>query len=364
MTGSDDRPFNTGRMLLDARTVEIWRTLTNRAMRSFEARHLGYSDPCGFIELRRAICEYLRAARAVRCDPDQIIVTAGSQHAFDITIRVLLHPGDEVWIEDPGYPLTHHALLAAGAKVRPIPVDAQGVDVGSAIKSAPRATAAVVTSSHQFPTGVVLSMARRLELLAWAGKAGAWIIEDDWASEYRYSGRPLASLQGLDEGGRVIYLGTLNKTLFPGLRIGYVVVPRQLLDAFIGARYLMDRQPPSLQQTVLAEFMQDGFLAAHIRRMRLKYLNQRDALVGELTRLANSRFTVDVPDQGMHVVAYLKSGHSDVEIERAAREHGVVVRAMSRLYVKASPHSALLLGFSGYPPQRLIPAAARLAEFV
>ncbi|WP_146751237.1 aminotransferase class I/II-fold pyridoxal phosphate-dependent enzyme, partial [Pseudomonas aeruginosa] len=127
-----------------------------------------------------------------------IIVTAGSQHAFDITIRVLLRPGDEVWIEDPGYPLTHHALLAAGAKVRPIPVDAQGVDVGSAIKSAPRAIAAVVTSSHQFPTGVVLSMARRLELLAWAGKAGAWIIEDDWASEYRYSGRPLASLQGLD----------------------------------------------------------------------------------------------------------------------------------------------------------------------
>ena len=364
MTGSDDRPFNTGRTLLDARTVEIWRTLTNRAMRSFEPRHLGYSDPCGFIELRRAICEYLRAARAVRCDPDQIIVTAGSQHAFDITIRVLLRPGDEVWIEDPGYPLTRHALVAAGAKVRPIPVDAQGVDVGSAIKSAPRATAAVVTSSHQFPMGVVLSMARRLELLAWAGKAGAWIIEDDWASEYRYSGRPLASLQGLDEGGRVIYLGTLNKTLFPGLRIGYVVVPRQLLDAFIGARYLMDRQPPSLQQTVLAEFMQDGFLAAHIRRMRLKYLNQRDALVGELARKANSCFTVDVPDQGMHVVAYLKSGHSDVEIERAARERGVVVGAMSRLYVKASPRSALLLGFSGYPPQRLIPAAARLAEFV
>ncbi len=162
----------------------------------------------------------------------------------------------------------------------------------------------------------------------------------------------------------MIYLGTLNKTLFPGLRIGYVVVPRQLLDAFVGARYLMDRQPPSLQQTVLAEFMQDGFLAAHIRRMRLKYLNQRDALVGELTRRANSRFTVDVPDRGMHIVAYLKSGHSDVEIEPAARERGVVVRAMSRLYVKASPRSALLLGFSGYPPQRLIPAAARLAEFV
>ena len=362
MTGDDDRPFNTGRMLLDARTVEIWRTLTNRAMRSFEARHLGYSDPCGFIELRRAICEYLRAARAVRCEPDQIIVTAGSQHAFDITIRVLLRPGDEVWIEDPGYPLTHHALVAAGAKVRPIPVDAQGVDVGSAIKSAPRATAAVVTSSHQFPTGVVLSMARRLELLAWAGKADAWIIEDDWASEYRYSGRPLASLQGLDEGGRVIYLGTLNKTLFPGLRIGYVVVPRQLLDAFVAARYLMDRQPPGLQQEVLAAFIGDGHLASHIRRMRSLYRDQRDRLVEVLRRRAGDLLEVEPPDQGMHLVAYLRPGLSDTAVERAALEEGVIVRALSRLYLRGRARQGLLLGFSGYPTASIGSAAGRLAK--
>ena len=338
--------------------------LTNRAMRSFGACHLGYSDPRGFIELRSAICEYLRAARAVRCDPEQIIVTAGSQQAFDIAMRVLLRSGDTAWVEDPGYPLTHQALVAAGVKPHPIPVDAQGVDVGSAIRSAPKANAIIVTSSHQFPTGAVLSMGRRLELLAWADETGAWIIEDDWASEYRYSGRPLASLQGLDDGERVIYLGTLNKTLFPGLRIGYAVVPHQLLGAFVNARYLMDRQPPTLQQTVLAEFMQEGFLAAHIRRMRLKYLNQRDVLVEELTRQASSHLTIDAPDQGMHLIAYLKSGHSDVEIEQAARERGIVVRAMSRLYKKAPPRSALLLGFSGYSPQHLVPAAARLAAVV
>jgi GntR family transcriptional regulator/MocR family aminotransferase len=361
---SQDRPFNTARMLVDARTVEAWRMLTNRAMRSFGAHHLTYSDPSGFIELRRAICEYLRVARAVRCDPDQIIVTAGSQQALDIATRVLLRPGDEVWIEDPSYPLTYHALSAARMKLCPVPVDAHGMNVGSAIRSASRAAAAVVTSSHQFPTGVVMSMARRLELLDWASKTGAWIIEDDWASEYRYSGRPLASLQGLDDGERVIYLGTLNKTLFPGLRVGYVVPPRQLLGAFVNARYLMDRQPPSLQQIVLAEFMQEGFLAAHIRRIRLRYLKQRDALVAELARRASFHLTVDAPDQGMHLVAYLKDGHSDVEIERIARESGIVVRAMSPLYKKAPRRSALLLGFSGYPPQRLIPAAVRLAAVV
>jgi len=364
ITQNDDRPFNTARLFVDARTVEIWRKLTNQMMRSFSPDHLGYSDPCGLIALRIAISEYLRAARAVRCDPEQIIVTAGSQQALDIAIRVLLHPGDEIWVEDPGYPLTHHALTAAGMKLRPIPVDEDGIDVSAAVRLAPKAAAAVVTPSYQFPTGGVLSMTRRLELLAWARKTGSWIIEDDWASEYRYSGRPLASLQGLDESERVIYFGTMNKTLFPGLRIGYAVVPRKLLEAFARTRYLMDRHPPSMQQTVLAEFMRHGFLAAHIRRMRLIYRNQRDALAYELQRRGGEHLTVDTPDQGMHLIAYLRRGLSDVEVEQVASESGIVVRAMSPFYKKASPRSGLLLGFSGYPPQLLIPAAARLARII
>lgn len=363
-SGSEDRPFNTTRMLVDARTAEVWRKLTNQALRSFGTDHLAYSDPCGFMELRTAICDYVRAARAVRCEPEQIIVTAGSQQALDIAIRVLLRRGDEVLVEDPGYPLTQHALVAAGIKLRPIAVDKEGMDVGQAIRSAPRATAAVVTPSLQYPTGVVLSMARRLELLDWARERGGWIIEDDWASEYRYSGRPLASLQGLDDGERVIYFGTLNKTLFPGLRIGYAVVPRRLLEAFAGVRYLMDRQPPSLQQAVLAEFMRQGHLAAHIRRMRLVYRKQRDALAGELARRLGQQLTVDTPDQGMHLVANLRSGLSDIEIEKTALQSGVVVRAMSPLYRKAPPRSALMLGFCGYSPQRLVHATARLAAVI
>jgi GntR family transcriptional regulator/MocR family aminotransferase len=358
----DDRPFNTGRTLVDARTAEVWRLLTNRSLRSFGSSHLGYSDPCGFIELRTAICEYLRAARGVRCDPEQVIVTAGTQQAVDIAIRVLLCPGDEVWVEDPGYPLIHGALAAAGARLRPVPVDVQGMDVAAAIRMAPKAAAAVVTPSHQFPMGVTLSMARRLELLDWARRARAWIIEDDYASEYRYAGRPLASLQGLDDGGRVIYVGTLNKTLFPGLRIGYAVVPHALLRAFVSARYLMDRQPPSLSQIVAAEFMQQGYFAAHIRRMRLVYRDLRDRLAAELSHRTGAYVTLDVPDQGIHMVAYLSRGRSDVEVELSARRNGVVVRAMSRLYRQAPPRSGLILGFTGYPHALMVPAVMRLAR--
>jgi GntR family transcriptional regulator / MocR family aminotransferase len=210
----------------------------------------------------------------------------------------------------------------------------------------------------------VLSMARRLELLAWARKKSAWIVEDDYASEFRYGGRPLASLQGLDEGERVIYIGTFNKALFPGLRMGYAVVPRGLLRAFVAARYLMDRQPPTLSQAVVTAFMQEGHFAAHLRRIRLMYRDQRDQLVAALKTRLGADLTVEAPDQGMHLVAYTRRGLSDVAIERAGREHGVIVRAMSRLHVAAAPPSALVLGFSGYPSRSIIPAVERLAHVI
>jgi GntR family transcriptional regulator/MocR family aminotransferase len=361
---SDARPFNTGRTLIDARTAETWRSLTHRAVRRLGANDLGYTDPAGLAELRANICDYLRAARAVRCDPDQIVITAGTQQAIDIAIRVLLAPGDEVWVEDPGYPLTHAQLLLAKARPHPIPVDAQGLIVAAGLHTAPRARAAFVTPSHQFPTGVALSMARRLDLLAWARRYGAFIVEDDYTSEFRYSGPPLASLQGLDDTERVIYIGTLNKALFPGLRIGYAVVPRALLQAFVGARYLIDRQPATLQQAVVCEFMQQGHFGAHIRRMRQLYREQRDALAATLMRRAPDQLDVAVPDQGMHLVAYLCDGSSDIAIEAAAQRVGIVVRAISRFYRAAHPRPGLMLGFSGFPRQLIVPSAARLAALV
>jgi GntR family transcriptional regulator / MocR family aminotransferase len=361
---SDERPFNLGRTLVDDRTMQLWRRASARAFRSLGPDHFGYSDPRGLPELRKAICDYLHAARAVQCDPEQIVVTAGTQHAIDLVIRVLLKPDTQAWIEDPGYSLTRQALIAAGVKTRPIPVDGQGINVGSGIRSAPKARAVFVTPSHQFPTGVVLSMARRLELLGWARETKAWIVEDDYASEFRYGGRALASLQGLDDSERVIYIGTLNKALFPGLRLGYAVVPPALLKAFITARYLIDRQPSSLAQAVVADFIEEGHFAGHIRRMRLQYKDQRDVLVAALRERIGDELTVDPPDQGMHLVAYLRRGLKDVAIERAARDHGVIARAMSRLYVAAPPRSALVIGFSGYSRQMIPPAVAQLTKAV
>jgi len=354
-------PFNLGRTLLDTRAVAQWRKLSARVFRSLGRSHFGYSDPRGSLELRTAICDYLRAARAVRCDPEQIVVTAGTQHAIDLVTRVLHTSDMEAWVEDPGYLPTRQALVASGVRVHPVPVDGHGIDVKAGIKSAPKARAVFVTPSHQFPTGVVLSMARRLELIGWAREAGAWIIEDDYASEFRYGGHPLASMQGLDENERVIYVGTLNKALFPGLRLGYAVVPPALLRAFVTARYLSDRQPSSLSQAFVAEFMQEGYFAAHIRRMRLMYRGQRDTLVTTLKRHAVDDITVEAPDQGMHLVGYLRRGLSDVAVERAAGQHGVVVRAMSRMYVSAPARPALMLGFSGYPSRMISPAVTRLA---
>jgi GntR family transcriptional regulator / MocR family aminotransferase len=228
----------------------------------------------------------------------------------------------------------------------------------------PRAHAVFVTPSHQFPTGVPLSMTRRLELLAWARKSGAFIVEDDYTSEFRYSGPPLASLQGLDDSEQVIYVGTLNKALFPGLRIGYAVVPRALLSAFVSARYLIDRQPPTLQQAVVSEFMQQGHFAAHIRRMRQLYREQRDALAETLMRRATDWLDVAVPDQGMHLVAYLRNGSSNIAVEAMAERAGVVVRAISRFYRAVPPRPGLMLGFSGFPRQLIVPSAARLATLV
>jgi GntR family transcriptional regulator/MocR family aminotransferase len=363
-TYAEGRPFNTGRTLIDARTLEAWRKFTHQAVRSLGAYDLGYTDPAGSIELRRSICEYLQAARAVRCQPEQVVITAGTQHAIDIAIRVALVPGDDVWVEDPGYPLTHAQLLLAKVRPRAIPVDRHGIVVTTGLRLAPNARAAFVTPSHQFPTGVALSMPRRLELLAWARKSGAFIVEDDYTSEFRYSGPPLASLQGLDEDERVIYVGTLNKALFPGLRLGYAVVPRAVLSAFATARYLIDRQPPTLYQTVLAQFMQQGHFAAHVRRMRQMYREQRDALAATLVRKAAGQLEVDVPDQGMHLVAYLEADRRDIEIETAAARAGLVVRAISRFYRSAPPRPGLMLGFSGYPRQLIVPAASHLATVI
>lgn len=357
----DPRLFSTGRTLLDARAFDAWSRSTRRALRTLGPHHFGYSDPSGDLELRAAIADYLRAARGVICEPEQVIVTSGAQHAVDIAVRVLLRSGDPVWMEEPGYPATRHALAAAGAEIHHVAVDAAGLLVGQGIAAAPEARAVFVTPSHQYPLGMTLSMGRRMELLAWAREAGAWIVEDDYSSEFRYAGPPLNSLQGLDGGDRVIYVGTLNKALFPGLRMGYAVVPPPLVGAFAAARQLMDRQPSTLTQAILLDFMADGAFAAHIRRRRIAYKEQRDALVSELNARLGHLLEVEAPDGGMHLIAYLKDGRPDLEVEAAADVAGVTVRGISRLYRRLEPRQGLMLGFTGFPARMMAGGVAKLA---
>ena len=354
-------PFNTGRCTLDERTLQVWRSLTLRRLQRPDPAWLGYTDPAGPSALRQAIAGYLRTSRAVRCEPEQVVVTTGAQQAIDLMLRVLIEPGDRVWLEDPCYPAVRAALAAARARVVPVRVDAQGMDVAVGVAASPQARLAYVTPSSQYPLGVVLSMARRLELLAWARRSGAWVLEDDYDSEFRYAGRPLASLQGIDEGGRVIYIGTFNKALFPGLRLGYAVVPRELLEPVLAARLLSDWHPAALQAEVVADFLEEGHFAPHLRRMRQRYLTARDALVAALRDNLSDRMEIEAPDQGMKLLARLRPGLSDLAVSAAAARRGLIVRPVSPMFIEAPPFQGLMLGFSGHEPGALRWAARELA---
>ncbi len=357
-------PFNTGRCAVDDRTMAVWRRLTAARLRRPDPLWLGYADPMGSPGLREALAQYLRASRAVQCDPAQIMILSGTQQGMDLVLKTLLEPGDPVWIEDPTYPAMHAALRAAQAQVVPVPVDADGMVVQAGIAAAPHARAAYVTPSHQSPSGVVLSMARRLELLAWARDARAWIIEDDYDSEFRYAGRPLASLQGIDRGERVIYLGTFSKVLFPGLRLGYAVVPYELLDAMVAARHLTDRHSPGVTEGVVTDFIEQGHFGAHLRRMSAQYRASRDWLVQTVNERLGTSMQVHAPDQGMHVTARLRPGLHDVALAQAGAARGVSLRPLSPFYLATPPVSGLMLGFTGHDMPAMRDGLDRLAAAV
>lgn len=358
------QPFNTGRTSWDDATARIWRQLTLRRLQSPDPDMLGYGDPRGSLGLREAIAHYLGAARAVRCTPDQVIVTSGAQQAIDLVRKVVVAPGDPVWIEDPCYPALQAAMAAAGARTVPVPVDAQGMIVSEGIAASPTARLAYVTPSSQYPMGVVLSMARRMELLAWARRTGAWIVEDDYDSEFRYAGRPLASLQGVDDAGRVIYIGTFSKVLFPGLRLGYAVLPPELLAPVQSARLLSDWHPPVFQEGVVTDFLAEGHFAQHLRRMRQRYRLSRDALVEALREHCGHFLDVEAPDQGLKLLARLRPRWRDTEVAAAAERAGVIARAVSPMFIAERPIQALMLGFSGHEPGALKHASRLLARSV
>jgi GntR family transcriptional regulator/MocR family aminotransferase len=361
---AEDVPFSPGCCSVDAITIESWRRVGAKQMKTLEKVNLHYADPIGELSLRIEVAQYLRAARAVRCEPEQIVIVSGAQQAIDLSLRALVNPGDAVWIEDPGYIGARAALLAVGAKLVAVPVDESGLVVSAGISADANARAAYITPSHQYPTGAVMSMRRRLEILAWARDHDAWIIEDDYDSEFRYVGRPLAALQGIDDDARVIYVGTLSKMLFPGVRVGFAVVPRDLVDVFTGAKFVTDRQPPSLQQAMVADFMRSGYLTGHIRRMRLHYRQARDVVVNAITGHMGDLVEVEIPECGIQLIVRFKDDISDVEVADRARARGIVVKPVSSLYLNTPARQGLLLGYSGFDLRKLRSASRQLADVV
>ena len=349
------RPFRTGIPALDMFPIETWTRLTARRWRNVTTNLLSYESSPGFAPLREAISEYLGSARGVNCVPEQVFITSGSQDALALATNLLLNPGDEAWIEDPAYRGGRLALVNAGVKVVPVPVDAHGLNVAEGVRRAPRARMVYVTPSYQYPCGVTMPLSRRLELLNWAQQANAWILEDDYNSEYRFSGRPLSSLQGLDTGDRVLYIGTFSKVLFPSLRIGYLIVPPGLTESFARAMHMMFHYSPLVDQAVLCDFIADGHFARHVRRMRSLYAERRAAIEAALQDEFGGALSVDCAAAGMHVMASLAAGSiaRDTAISAAAARRGLQVHALSTYAMERLPRGGLVMGYGAYSPREL-----------
>jgi GntR family transcriptional regulator/MocR family aminotransferase len=349
---------------LDAFPRKLWARLVARRARSLSEIAMFSQDPAGYAPLRQAIAGYLAIARGIRCSTAQIFVTAGYQGALGLITRTLLAPGDAVWFENPGYFRAREALAKAGATIVPVPVDRDGLDISFAIKSSPKGRLAVVTPSHQCPLGVTLSLSRRLELLAWAAKTGAWIVEDDYDSEFRYRGHPLPALKSLDEADRVFYAGSFSKVLSPGLRLGYLVVPSSELNRFSRDTELFAPISSLLDQMVVADFMIDGHFARHLKQMRRLYAERRNALVSALHKVFGDGIVLDVPTGGMHVIGRFPGCRDDVALAASAQRGGLGPFALSSCAVGKSVDLGLLLSFTNIPVEAAAREAQRLLQAI
>ncbi len=341
------KAFRSYEPAIDLFPVELWARVSARVLRHAPRALYGQGSPCGYMPLRKEIAEYVGASRGVRCFPEQVIVTSGAQQGIDLAARFLLDPGDEVWMEDPGYPGALQAFRAAGAVPVPVPIDGEGICVGEGAKLSPRARMAYVTPANQFPLGVTMSASRRVELLNWAAKAGAWIIEDECDAEYRYRGRPVGALQSLDNAGCVVYVGTFTKILFNSIRLGFLVVPERLIEPFELGRSYVDRHIPTLDQAILAEFMSEGHFGHHVRRMRQTYAERMEVLLSASKEHLNGVLNVTEAVAGMRSIAWLAGRGSDLDAAKRATQLGLEVTALSAFSVQHRQKAALILGFAG-----------------
>jgi GntR family transcriptional regulator/MocR family aminotransferase len=356
--------FRLSQPALDRFPIKTWSRLVSRHARRMTVASMAYGDPAGHLPFRDAIADYLRTARGVDCEAGQVVVVSGSQMALQLCARVLLTRGDTLCFEEPGYPGARDALRATGATLRPVPVDDDGLVVSALSRGKQPACAVYVTPSHQYPLGVSMNVARRLALLEWAQRCDAWIIEDDYDSEYRYASRPLGSLQGMDRASRVIYVGTFSKVMFPALRIGYLVVPPALVDRFIVQRRALDLFSPTLYQLALTDFLREGHFARHLRRMRIVYRKRHDALVDAIHRRLAGTLTIVNADAGMHLTALLPPDIDDRAVVRCAASRSLNAIALSSCHAGRSGRSGLVLGFGGASEGELERAVELLADAI
>lgn len=343
--------------------MKQWQRLQSRQLRQGHLELLDYATQGGFAPLRRAIADYLRTSRAVRVEVEQVVLTAGTQHSLDLCAQLLADVGDAVWMEEPGYWGARCIFEACDLRVEPVPVDGEGMNPELAPRGS-RPRLIYLTPSNQYPTGVAMSLGRRRALLQIAARERAWIIEDDYDSELRYSGRPLASLQGLDAGQRVVYVGTFSKVLFPGIKIGYMVVPAPLAESFRSALYDLQRPGQLTVQAALADFIERGYFVTHIRRLRQAYAERREVLVGALGLQPAKGAQVTSQAAGLHLVVGLPAACDDQALAASVCERGTTVRALSQYFIGPVVARGLVVGFGYAPPDKLAHHGRQLGQAV
>ena len=362
--GPAEGAFQPGLPDIAAFPHRTWARILARHARTPECTRLGYGDAAGDPRLRKAIAAYVSATRGVRCSPERVVVVTGAQAALDLCVRLLLDPGDSAWIEEPGYAGARAALLGAGARIEPVPVDTEGLDVAAGEARCPGARLAYITPSCQFPLGATLSLERRLRLLDWAERAGAFVIEDDYDSEYRYRGRPIAAVQGIDAKGRVAYVGTFSKTMFPALRVGYVIAPEGLAAAFAHAVRNTGQTVPQPVQGALAEFIDAGHYGRHVRRMRALYARRRARLFALVREHLSGVLELVPCEAGMQVAGWLDNDLDDRAVAAAGARAGLALAPLSGYWMGPSARAGLHLGYAGVSENALGQAVPTLARVI
>jgi GntR family transcriptional regulator/MocR family aminotransferase len=355
-------PFRMCEAALSHFPSKTWARLAARRLRQLPAWLGTRDDGCGYRPLCEAVADYLATSRGVTCSPDQIAIVSGVQQALDLLARLLMRPGDPVWIEDPGYFGATIAFRNAGAKLIPVPVDQEGMSIAAGRRQCAHPKAVYVTPGHQFPLGVTMSLERRLALISWANEAGVYVIEDDYDGEFRFAGHPVPVVQSLDRNGNVILVGTFNKLLFPSLRLGYIVLPPSLIEPFLALRFGTELRSTNLDQAILCDFIEEGHLGRHIRRMRELYARRLDALMDAGRRYLKGRMQIGSVRAGLYTAGFLENGMSSRDAERTLWEHGVESLGMHRFTLRDVDPGGVLLGFAAFGEDEIRSGVMQMAR--